>query len=169
MTQVRVVSIEEGRRERTCICLLCVPSIRIKKSALESSVCLPASLSAAPLLACLGKRNKQGRREAGQGNSSSASLSPIFPLSPSCLPPPPRHFVNSTFQQFRIHPNSLPSSEKSPQSAKTLSFLIQINPFDSSSPSQSESFSKPKPQSTRFLECLVCIPCLSFVSPLLNE
>ena len=78
-----------GPSKRTCICLLCVPSIRIKKSALESSVCLPASLSAAPLLACLGKRNKQGRREAGQGNSSSASLSLRyfrFPPSSSATP-----------------------------------------------------------------------------------
>ena len=75
-----------GPSKRTCICLLCVPSIRIKKSALESSVCLP---TAAPLLAFLGKRNKQGRREAGQGNSSSVSLSLRyfrFPPSSSATP-----------------------------------------------------------------------------------
>ena len=87
-----------GRRERTCICLLCVPSIRIKKSALESSVCLSAFLLRS-LLACLGKRNKQGRREegrreAGQGNSSSSSAS--LSLSLSDISAFLRHAISST-------------------------------------------------------------------------
>ena len=139
MTQVRVV-FYRGGPSRTNLHLLALRSFHPNQEICSRVKCLPACLPVCRSAPRLSRETEQARKKGGGPRKFLVRLS-LSDISAFLLPPPPRHFVNSTFQQFRIHPNSLPPSEKSPQSAKTLSFLIQINPFDSSLPTQSESYS----------------------------